>query len=620
MLRRTVITALPAATLFTSSALLAPRAARAVAAESPVRTYALTMLDKPGLPPDFTAFPYVNPDAPKGGETTLAAIGSFDSFNPFIVRGTAAGEISRVWDTLLVADVDEVSTAYGHLAASIELPPDRTWVAFELRPEARFHDGHPVTAADVVWTFESLLKQGRPFYRAYYADVDSVIAESDRRVVFHFKTTNNRELPLILGEMAVLPKHWWEGRDFSRPLTDPPLGSGPYRVGAVDFGRSVVYQRVPEYWAANLPTARGRFNIDRIHLEYFRDATVAFEAFKAGKIDFRQENIAKQWATAYDFPALQRGLAKKEMLRQHLPTGMQGFAMNTRRPLFKDRRVRHALALAFDFEWCNINLFYNAYTRTTSYFSNSDLACSGLPAGEELALLEPFRAELPPELFIEPFRVPVTDGSGNNRDNLRAALGLLREAGYMVKDRKLVGADGAPFRFEILLSEPAFERVALPYVQWLGRLGIDAHVRTVDPAQYQRLTDAFDYDMTVAVIPETDNPGNEQLGYWSCASAAQEGSDNVMGVCSPVIDALVKLVVNAPDYDHLVPRVRALDRVLLWNWYMVPHWYLQWVRIAYWNRFGRPGKAVRTGLAFDSWWVDQTLAAATDAARRAGME
>lgn len=613
MYRRTLLAGLPLACVIgagKSSAL----------ADENRRTYALTLLEKPGLPPDFQAFPYVNPDAPKGGEATLAAIGSFDSFNPFIVRGTPASELNRIWDTLLQRDDDEISTYYCHLAQWVELAGDRSWVAFELHPEAKFHDGHPVTAEDVAWTFEMLRSKGRPFYRAYYADVAGTTVESERRIVFHFKTTTNRELPMIIGEMVVLPKHFWDGRDFSRPLADPPLGSGPYRVEHVDFGRTVVYKRVPDYWAANLPTVRGRFNIDTIRIEYFRDGTVAFEAFKAGKIDLRQENIAKQWATAYDFPAVKKGLVKKVLLPQRLPAGMQGFAMNTRRAVFKDRRVRYAMALAFDFEWCNENLFYNAYTRTNSYFANSDLACSGIPQGEELALLEPFRKDLPPELFTEPFRLPVNRTQDDHRQNLRKALAILREAGWQVKERKLVDAEGNPFRFEILLSEPAFERVALPYVQWLGRLGIDARVRTVDPAQYQRLMDAFDYDMTVAVFPESDDPGNEQLGYWSCASAGQEGSDNLMGVCNPVVDALVKKLINAPDHEHLVPIAHALDRVLLWNWYMVPHWYLPFVRVAYWNRFGRPEKPVRTGFAFDSWWIDAKLAEVTDKARQAGIE
>jgi microcin C transport system substrate-binding protein len=603
---------------------LAAARRRALAADpgaaAALRTYAVTMMDKPRLPPDFPSFPYVNPGAPKGGEVALAAIGSFDSFNPYIVRGTAAAEVNRVYDTLLRPDADEASTAYAHLARVIEIPADHTWVAFELRPEAHFHDGHPLTAGDVAWTFETLRSKGRPFYRAYYADVAKAEAQSPTRVVFTFRTNRNRELPLILGEMPVLPKHWWQGREFDKPLTDPPLGSGPYQVDRFELSRSVAYRRVPDYWAKDLPTERGLNNFDVVRTEYFRDATVAFEAFKAGQIDFREENIAKQWATGYDFPAVKRGLVKKEKLRHHLPTGMQGFAMNVRREVFKDPRVRQAMNLAFDFEWCNKELFYDAYTRTKSYFSNSDLASSGLPQGNELKLLEPFRDQLPPELFTAAFKLPVTDGSGNNRENLIAALKLLRAAGCEIKQRKLYDKNGNPFTFEILLDQPAFERVALPYVQWLSHLGIDARVRTVDPAQYQRLMDEFQYDMTVALFSESDSPGNEQVGYWSSASARQPGSDNLIGVANPVVDALVSQLIVAPDRAHLVDICHALDRVLLWNWFVVPHWHLQYVRVAYWDRFGRPDKPVRTGVALDSWWIEPKLAAATDTARRAGIE
>jgi microcin C transport system substrate-binding protein len=461
-----------------------------------------------------------------------------------------------------------------------------------------------------------LRTHGRPTYRQYYADVQGVTVEGPRRVSFQLKSAANRELPLILGQLVVLPKHWWATRDFTRPLTEIPLGSGPYKVERFELGRTLVMGRVPDYWARDLPTAHGQFNFDRRRTEYFRDATVALQAFKAGQIDFRQENIAKEWATAYDFPAMKRGLVKKEEIRHRLPTGMQGFAMNTRREVFKDRRVRQALALVFDFEWANANLFYGAYTRTSSYFSNSDLASSGLPDAAELTLLDRYRDKIPASIFNHPFQLPVTDGSGNNREELRRALALLREAGWDVKERKLVDANGQQMSFEILLDSPAFERIALPYVQWLGRLGIDAHVRTVDPAQFQRLSDNYDFDMTVVVVAESDSPGSEQLGFWSCAAGKLEGGDNLMGVCDPVVDKLVGVLVDAPDRDAQIAAARALDRVLLAGWYVVPHWHLQSVRIAYWDRFGRPDRPVRTGLAFDSWWLDEARAAATDAARQ----
>jgi microcin C transport system substrate-binding protein len=585
---------------------------------APVRTYALSLLGTPSLPPDFKYFPYLNPDAPKGGEVALSTVGTFDSFNPFIVRGAPASDVARVWDSLMKPNADEAETEYGLLAKVVELPADRMGVAFELRPEAKFNDGTPVTAEDVAWTFDMLREKGRPFFRQYYAEVASVTVEGPSRVVFHFKSNTNREMPLILGQMPVLPKHWWAGREFDKPLTDPPLGSGPYRVGHFEFGRTLSMVRVPDVWSKDLPVRRGLDNFDVIRTEYFRDQTVALEAFKAGQIDFREENIAKEWATAYDFPAAQKGLVKKDLLPHKLPTGMQGFGMNTRRAQFKDVRVRHALAMAFDFEWANANLFYGAYTRTKSYFSNSDLASSGIPEGEELALLDKYRSQLPPDLFTKPFTLPVTDGSGNNREELRSALALLEQAGWKVKDRKLVNSDGEPFTFEILLDSPAFERVSLPYVQWLAKLGIEARVRTVDPAQFQRLIDTYDFDMIVVTFSASESPGNEQTGYWTCGAAKPEGGYNLMGVCSPVIDDLVHQVVSAPDRAHLVVATHALDRVLLAGWYVVPHWYLQSVRAAYWDRFGRPDKPVRTGLDFESWWIDPVKAAATDAARRHG--
>jgi microcin C transport system substrate-binding protein len=597
--------------------LLAPRMTWADTAE-PTRTHALSLLGKPTLPADFPYFPYVDPKAPKGGDVALSSVGTFDNFNQFIVQGTSAADLARVYDTLMVASSNEASTSYGHLAQTIEVPADHSWVAFELRPEARFNDGKPVTAEDVAWTFNSLRESGRPFYKQYYANVKDVAVEAPLRVVFHFTTSGNRELPMILGEMVVLPKHWWATRDFSKPLTEPPLGSGPYQVGQFEFGRTVTYKRVPNWWAANMPTGIGRFNFDTMRTEYFRDATVALEAFKAGSIDFRQENISKQWATAYDFPAVQQGLVKKDEIRHHLPTGMQGFAMNTRRPIFKDVRVRKALAWAYDFEWANKNLFYSAYTRTDSYFSNSDLASSGIPEGAELALLEQYRDKLPPELFKEPFALPVTDGSGNDRKELKVALAMLQSAGWKVQDLKLVDPQGNQMSFEIVLDEPAFERVALPYVQNLSRLGIDVRVRTVDPSQYQQLMDNYDYDMTVAVFGESDSPGNEQVGYWTCASGKQIGGDNEMGVCDPVVDALVEQLITAPDRDRLVAVAHALDRVLLWGWYLVPHWHSQVFRVAYWNRFARPAMPIRSGLDFNIWWIDAKLAAVTDPARSHG--
>ncbi len=583
------------------------------AAAQPVT--ALALVDPLQLPPGFTHFPSANPDAPKGGTVTQAVVGTFDSFNPFIVRGTPDGFVGSVYDPLMAQDVNEAFAMYCHLCETVEVSADKLTVTFTLRPAARFNDGTPVLASDVVWTFNALRSQGRPQYRSYYADVDSVTADGDRRAVFHLKTADNRELPLILGQLQILPEHWWKGRDFGAPLTDAPLGSGPYTVAASDSGRSVTYQRVKNWWAADLPTARGLYNFDTMRFEYFRDPTVAFEAFKAGQVDFRQENIAKRWATEYDFPAMTNGLVKRESLPQHLPTGMQAFAMNSRRALFADPRVREALTQVFDFQWMNKNLFYDTYTRTESYFSNSEFASSGLPTDAEAKLLEPFRAQLPPQLFTTPFALPVTDGSGNNRAGLLRALDLLKQAGWTVKDRKLVNAAGDPFSFELLLDSPSFERVGLPYVQWLSRLGIDAHIRTIDASQFQKRMDAVDFDMAVALIPESESLGNEQADFWTCASAKLPGTQNVAGICNPAVDALVAHLIAATDRNDLLTTAHALDRVLLWNWYMVPQWHSEKINVAYWNRFGHPTAPIKPGIDFTAWWVDPALAAATDAAR-----
>ncbi len=618
MLRRGFVSASLAAPLVSVLARRPARAAAAAAAPGSRRTHALSLLGEPRDQPGFTHFSYVNPNAPKGGEVALAAIGSFDSFNPFIVRGVAAAGIGALWMTLLRGSQDEASTEYAHLAESIEIANDGTWVAFDLNPRARWHDGTPITAEDVVWTFATLRQHGRPFFRAYWADVTEVVAEGPRRAMFRFRDASNRELPLILGQLSVLPKHWWEARDFTRPLLDPPLGSGPYRIEAFEAGRTVTYRRVADFWGVDLPTEKGTDNFDVIRYEYFRDATVAFEAFKAGQIDFRSENIAKEWATGYDFPARRRGLVKLEEIRHELPTGMQAFVMNIRRPLFQDRRVREALMLAFDYEWSNRNLFFDAYARTSSYFSNSELASSGLPEGEELKLLEGFRGRVPEEVFTTAFRLPVTDGSGNNRENLRRALTLLQQAGWTVRNQRLVNAQGQPFSFEMLLSSPSFERVALPYAQQLQRLGIEMRTRTVDTAQYQARTDAFDFDMTVDVFGQSLSPGNEQRDYWTCGKARMEGSRNSIGVCDPVVDELVELVISAPDREALITRTRALDRVLLWAHYVVPHWHSRAFRVAFWDKFDRPATPPRYGLGFDTWWIDPVREQRLAEARRGG--
>ncbi len=615
-------------------ALLALLAAPPVLAQSP-NPDAIAILGTPALPADFPNFPYVNPNAPKGGAVTFAMIGSYDGFNPFILGGNPAlglgdqwqpgvggtasgGAIGHIWETLLVPSAAEIATGYGHLAQSVTIAPDKLSVTFTIRPEARFADHTPVTAADVAWTFHTLIEKGTPSFRVALAEVAGVDVLAPLTVRFRFKSSDNRELPLLVGSLPVLPEHWWATRDFTKPLTEAPMGSGPYRVARFELGRSITYERRPDWWAKNQPTARGLDNFDTVRIEYFRDPTVAFEAFKAGQVDWRQENISRQWATGYDFPAAKQGLVRRDSIPHQLPVGIQGFAMNTRRPLFQDPRVREALAYAFDFEWENKALFYNSYVRDRSYFGNTAEEASGLPSPAQLKLLDPFRAELPPELFTKPFAMPVTDGSGLNRDGLRRALMLLKDAGWQVRSRKLVDAAGQPFAFTLLLNDPSEERVALPYVQQLERLGMAVQVRTVDPAQYQRLTDAFDFDMTTTILPGADLPGTELRDEFSCAGAKAQGSSNLPGICDPAIDALVNDAINAPDRATLQTAGRALDRVLLWRWYMVPQWHNQVFNIASWDRFGRPTQPVRSGFVLDDWWIDPAKAARVDAGRSAG--
>ena len=561
--------------------------------------------------PDFTHFDYANPDAPDGGTLVLSAVGSFDSLNPYILKGTPASGLTLTFETLTTGSADEPFSEYGLIAESIEMPEDRSWVIFTLRPEARWHDGEPITVEDVIWSLETLKTKGHPFYRAYYANIAKAEKVGERQVKMTFEEgLINRELPLIAGQMPVLPKHYYEKVPFDRTTLEPPLGSGPYKIRRLEPGRSIVYERVPDYWGADLPTNRGRNNFDVVRYEYFRDSNVALEAFKAGEYDFRAENESKLWATAYTGPAFDAGLIVKEEVPHERGTGMQGFVFNTRRDVFKDPRVRAALAYAFDFEWTNANLFYGQYTRTESYFSNSELAATGLPSAAELALLDPYRDQLPDEVFTTAYEAPATDGSGNSRANLRAALQLLREAGWTVEDGKLRDASGRPFTFEILLVSPAFERIAGPFVQNLQRLGIEARVRTVDTAQYQNRLDQFDFDMTVASWGQSQSPGNEQRDFWSTPAADTAGSRNLAGIKDPVVDALIDKIIQAPTREDLVAATRALDRVLLWGHYVIPHWHIQVERVAYWNKFSHPEITPRFGLDLFAWWIDPAKVAA----------
>ncbi len=557
-------------------------------------------------PPNFSHFDYVNPEAPKGGHLKLSVVANgFDSFNPFAVRGVAAAGISTyVYDTLLVSSDDEPFSEYGLIAESIEVPEDRSYVIFNLRDEARFQDGTPITAKDVEFSFRILTTEGHLFYRSYYANIKSVSVENPHRVRFDFGEAKNLELPLIIGQMPILPAHYWEGREFEGNGLAIPVGSGPYRIESFDAGRSITFERVPDYWAKDIAVRKGRFNFDKITYEYYSDDTVALEAFKAGNFDFRQEFSAKNWATAYTGTPFENGSITKIAIEHHSPTGMQGFVFNTRKDMFKHPKVREALAYAFDFEWANRNLFFDQYTRTDSFFENSELASDGLPAGRTLEILEPFRDQLSPAVFNTEYTPPDTGKSQSLRDNLRQALKLLSEAGYSIRDGKMVENEtGAPLAFEILLAQKSFERVVLPFTQNLKKLGIDVTVRLVDSNQYIRRVRSFDFDMITHSFRQSDSPGNEQRDYWHSSNVNKEGSGNIAGVNDPVIDQLVEMVIQAPDREELLHRVRALDYVLLHGHYVIPHWHVSKDRVAYWNQLERPGVTPKSGVDLNNWWI-----------------
>jgi microcin C transport system substrate-binding protein len=558
--------------------------------------------------PDFQHFDYTNPDAPKGGLVKFAATGTFNTFNAFQLIGDKPAGEGQIFDTLMTAAEDEPASSYGLVAQSVEVAPDRSSVTYTLRPEAKFQDGSKITPDDVVWTFDTLKTKAHPRYKLYYADVLKAEKVGDDAVKFTFRSGDNRELPSIVGEMPVLSKAAWSKVDFQKPLQEPPLGSGAYKIASFEIGRAITYQRDPNYWGKDLPVNRGRYNFDTIRYDYYRDPSIALEAFKAGQFDIRVENVSKNWAVGYDSPALSAGLIKKELIPNKLPQGMQGFGFNTRKPLFRDPKVRDALTYLFDFEWTNKNLFYGAYTRSRSYFSNSELAATGAPSADELKLLEPFKGQIPDEVFTKEYDPPKTDGSGDIRDNLRSALKLLGEAGWSIKSGKLVNAQGQSFQFEFLLSQNQadFERVVLPFAQNLKRIGIDMSVRSVDPAQFENRMKSFDYDMTIIGLGESLSPGNEQREYWTSASADENGSQNYMGIKSKAIDALVDDVINAKDRAGLVTATHALDRVLSWGHYVIPNWYLAAFRVASWDKFARPEVSPLYppgGPAVDTWWI-----------------
>ncbi|MBP5858989.1 ABC transporter substrate-binding protein [Marivibrio halodurans] len=562
--------------------------------------------------PDFPHFDYVNPDAPKGGTVTRLGRGTFDSLNPFIIKGTPAGAAAAVYDTLMTQPMDEPNTEYGLLAEWISVSDDKRTVTFGLRPEARFHDGHPVEATDVVWTFDTLREKGAPLYRYYYSAVDKAVAVDAHTVEFHLGEGMNQEMPVILGQLPVLPEHYWADKDFATTTLEPPLGSGPYRVADVDAGKAITLERVEDYWGADLPVNIGINNFDRIVYQYYRDPVVAIEALKAGEIDIRYENSSKFWATAYDVPAVEKGRLIKREFPHHRVAPMQGYIFNLRRPLFQDPKVREALTYLWNFEWVNKTIMYDSYVRTDSYFDNSDLEATGTPGPLEMEVLEPLRDQLPPRVFTQDYAPPASAPTDMDRNNLKAALGLLKEAGWVVNEnRKLVhGETGEPFAFEILLHSDQF----VPHTQSLERaverLGGDVEIRPVDDAQYQNRVDNFDFDMTIELFGQSHSPGNEQLDFWGSAAADRPGSRNAIGIKNPAIDTLIEKLIASPDRETLVARTKALDRALLWNFYLIPMYHSEADRYIYWDKFGIPETVPSQGMTPEIWWVDPEKAAA----------
>jgi microcin C transport system substrate-binding protein len=618
--RRSVLRA-TAATL-ASPALGAFGAAAFAQTNSDTRVWkhGLSLFGEPKYPADFKHFDYVNAAAPQGGLVRQIAFGTFDNFNLVVagVKGSLASGLELVNESLTAPALDEVSTEYGLLAEAISYPDDRSTVTYRLRANARWQDGKPVTPEDVIYSLD-VFKKNSPQLAAYYRHVTKADKTGERDVTFTFDGPGNRELPQIVGQLTVLPKHWWEGtdakgkkRDITQTTLEPPLGSGPYILKDFAPGRTIVYEKNPNYWAKSLAVTAGTNNFEQIRYEYFRDSTVALEAFKADAVDWRTENSAKNWATSYDFPAVR----DKKVVLEEFPVrnvgAMQGFAFNIRQPKFQDPRVRRAFNFAFNFEEMNKQIFYGQYKRIASYFEGTELASSGLPQGQELAILNTVRDQVPAELFSKPYTNPAGGDPQKVRDNLREALKLFREAGYEIRNTKLVNAKtGEPFSVEFLADDPSIERVMLFYKPSLNRIGMEANVRVVDSAQYENRLRQWDFEIITASWGESLSPGNEQRGFWGSRAADEPGSRNVVGIKNPAVDKLIDRIIFAKDRDELVAATHALDRVLLWNFYVVPQWTYGKVRSARWDRFSRPQNMPKYGLsAFPAiWWWDEAKAA-----------
>ncbi len=576
--------------------ILSAIAALLVATSSLYAAHGVGLSERLKYPADFQQFDYVSPDARKGGKLILHSIGSFDQMNPFTLKGAAPFGIDMfVFESLGDYCLDEPSAQYGLVAKDIEISPDTLSVVFTLDPKARFSDGSPVTVEDIAFSLSTLKSdKAHPFYAFYYKDIVGSEVLAEGKIRFRFAKAN-RELAMIASQLPVLCKAFYRSHGFGEEaaadtVNRPPVASGPYTIAEVDPGKSITYRRNPDYWAKEHPVRKGMYNFDSITIKYYKDPVVALEAFKAGEFDFMSVNIAKQWVRDMQGEKFTSGKIIKKLFPHANNAGMQGFLMNTRKELFSDRKVREAMGLAFDFEWTNKSLFFDQYSRSNSFFSNSYLAATGLPAGLELTFLEKYRDQLPPEVFTRPLQAPVTEGKTGLRNNLRRAKGLLGEAGWTIQDGVLKNSAGIPFSFEILLSSATFERVMAPYVKNLEKLGMQVRYRTIDPALYEERLQKFDFDMIVHTYGQSQSPGNEQRNFWHSESAAKNGSNNYAGIQSPVVDDLVEKIIYAPTQDELTAACKALDRVLWYGYYLVPNWYLDGHRLSYYDIFQQPGK------------------------------
>lgn len=594
----------------------APMTILAANAQTNEKHHAMSLIGAPKYGPDFKHFDYVNPDAPKGGTVRLYGIGTFDSLNLISFKGNKASGLAYIYDQLMARSLDESSAEYGQLAEWVSYPPDFSSVTYKLRDNARWHDGKPVTPEDVIFSL-TVLKANNPAYSGYYKNVTHAEKTNEHEVTFYFDQKNNRELPQIVGQLVILPKHFYEGPDAAGRKPDgtwleTPLGSGPYKIKTVNAGRYIVYERVQDYWGADLPVSIGYNNFDEIRFDYFLDRLPAFEAFKAGKLDYMAESSAKSWATAYGFPAVvNKSVIKRDDIQLKNPEPMQAFVFNIRRDKFKDPRVRQAFNLVFNFEWLSQNIFYSQYQRTSSFFENTELAAKGLPQGKELEILNEVRDQVPAEVFTTEYKNPVNATPQDIRRNTREAARLLREAGYEIRNNRLVNKDtGKALEVEFLLISPDFERVVTPFKQSLERIGVTSTIRVIDASQYQRRTDNYDYDIIVDTFGQSESPGNEQRDFWGSEAADRPGSRNTIGIKNPAIDKVIERIIYAKDREELIAACQAMDRILLWNHYVVPQWFSPKERIAYWNKYSHPETLPSRSVGFpEIWWYDKEKAA-----------